>query len=49
MEMVTPMIFKDATRVIPGTGGSSESCLFLLMSTQTNSMVLLLLSLALLF
>ena len=47
--MVTLRIFKDATRVIPGTGGGSETCLFLLMSTQTNSMVLALLSLKLFF
>ena len=42
--MVTPRNFKDVTQVIPGTGSGSETCLFLLMSTQTNSMVLVLLS-----
>jgi len=42
------MIYKDATRVIPETDGESETCLFLLMSTQTNSMVLVLLTLKLL-
>jgi len=32
-------IFKDAARVVPGIGGGGETCLFLLMSTQANSMV----------